>query len=356
MAREGWRDRATDLSSQSILMYRFISIILTLVFFVPSFAFAQISSNTRSYLHTLQNNPWVLMAHVAAGDAVSVPSIDRESVFTFSKSLLAFVAAGGSPDKKLTQSFIDAYYTHNQIGNPEYVNDDFWGLLALRSAGVPADDLVIRDTRSFIVGAQRPNGGWSWSPTYPIADTDDTAAAIMALLESGVASSDPAIQRALAYLQSAQNRDGGFSNVPPGKSSIESTAWVVSALWKVGANPNTWTHEDKDAMIYLRAQEKTDGSFGGAAATASVVIALAGKSYPVRSYVAPVVLSLQQDLPRPVEVPYELPAVQVQQQPLVIEKVPVKKVAPVQKKIVKKAVRKSIKKAKPIKQKSKKKK
>ncbi|MBI4262071.1 terpene cyclase/mutase family protein [Candidatus Uhrbacteria bacterium] len=285
-------------------------------------------------------SPWTVMADAARGGVTSAITIDQSSVFSFSTSLLAFVAAGGSPDSAIVQSFIDKYYTNNQIGNLEYLNDDFWGILALRSAGVLASDAVIRDARSLIEKAQRPNGGWSWSPTYPVADTDDTAAAIMALLESGAARSDASIQKALGYIRSAQNIDGGFPNVPPATSSIESTAWVVSALWKAGEDPKTWSKSGKDPMTYLHAQEKSDGSFGGAVSTAYVVIALAGKSYPVRSYVPPVIL----EAPQQEEVPQQKIQLPPPEQPSpVVEKV-IKK--PVVQKVIKKIMKKAVKKPK----------
>lgn len=323
-------------SHYTTLSMKLFSVALSFLLLVPSLVFADMQE-TRQYLREHSSDGWVAMAQYAVGDTANAAAIDRSSVFSFSKSILAFIAAGKNLregiQEDLVSDFVTLYVHDGQIGSVEYINDDFWGVLAFRAAGMISDHRAISDARSLIERAQKPNGGWSWSPTYPVADTDDTAAAVMALLESGVAPSDPMIQRALGYLRSAQNVDGGFPSVPPAVSSIESTSWVVSALWKAGENPTTWTKSGKDPLTYLRNQEKSDGSFGGVQTTAFAVIALAGKSYPVRSYVPPrdepgASQSTQSFISGVIPLP-ALPPKPV-----------VKKASPVKKKVVKKPVKK----------------
>ena len=86
------------------------------------------------------------------------------------------------------------------------VNSTIWGILALRSAGRPVPAATVR----YLLGQQRPSGGWSWYPRGA-PDSNDTAAAVQALRSAG--EKGKPITRALAYLRRLQRKDGGFALV-----------------------------------------------------------------------------------------------------------------------------------------------
>ncbi len=266
------------------------------VFFAPMLASAAVDPATRTWLRSAGNDPWVVMARATVGEMPGMPDAGNADIFGLSKTILAWTAGGSDPRAANGQDLV-ALFTRNfvsggQIGNPSYVNDDFWGALALRSAGVSVDDAVLVSVRSFILRAQGANGGWSWDTSGRSPDTDDTAAAIMALRALGVSTNDASMTRAIAFLRSTQRSDGAFPNMPGGASSIESTAWVASALVAVGENPAAWKkRNDANPLTYLSSHMRADGTWGSPAATASAAIALAGRAHPLRIVTpAPVVV------------------------------------------------------------------
>ncbi len=250
---------------------------LFLIFF-PFSLFAVTSPSTQNYLRSAGNDPWVVMARAATGAETGNPSVARENVFALAKTILALVASGKDPratgGSDLVAEFLQQYVYDGQIGNAAFLNDDFWGVLALRAAGVFADHPSLIGAKEAILRAQHTNGGWSYTTVPDFPDTDDTAAAIMALLELGMPTSDPVIVRAFSYLSASQNTDGGFPNVPPGPSSVDSTAWVAMALQKAGLDVSR-------ARKFLQSTMRADGSWGSPATTAFAAIALSGKWFPV---------------------------------------------------------------------------
>ena len=157
------------------------------------------------------------------------------------------------------------------------LNSTIWGTIALRAAGEP----VPRETVRYLLRAQRPSGGWSWS-TAGAPDSNDTAAAIQALRAVGVRGRP--IARALRFLRRLQNRDGGFELVEGRGSDAQSTAWAIQAFVAAGERA------PPAALRYLRRLQGPDGSVRYSRryaatpvwVTAQALAALARKPLPLR--------------------------------------------------------------------------
>jgi len=158
------------------------------------------------------------------------------------------------------------------------VNSTIWSVLALRSAGRPAAKSTVR----YLLGRQRPKGGWSWSP-HGAPDSNDTAAAIEALRSAGV--HGRAISRGLRYLRRLENRDGGFALTAGQASDSQSTAWAIQAFVAAHRNP------PRAAFRFLHRMRRADGSYRYSKrfvttpvfVTAQVLPALERTAFPLRA-------------------------------------------------------------------------
>jgi len=179
-------------------------------------------------------------------------------------------------------------FTNGQIGNEAWLNDDFWGVLALVSAGESVNSTVIRETVKFIKEHQNTNGGWGWAVGVA-SDVDDTAAAIMALTSAGEDNSTKTIADALQYLESNQQSDGGFPS--HGVTNSASDSWAISAICSVGQNPVEWQINGTSVIDHLLSLQNADGSFNWTKAdpagvnrafmTSYAIVALRSRQYPV---------------------------------------------------------------------------
>lgn len=300
-------------------VFRFflIAVIAISIFPPVQWADAVVSDTTRTWLRGAGSDPWVVMARAAVGEMPGMPDAGTADVFGLSKTILAITAGGNDPravnGQDLVALFTRNFVTNGQIGNATYVNDDFWGALALRSAGVAVDDAVLVSVRSFILRAQGVSGGWSWDTSGRSPDTDDTASAIMALRALGTPTNDSSMTRAVAFLRSAQRSDGGFPNMPGQASNTESTAWVVSALTAVGENPETWQKKrSANPITFLSSRMRENGAWGSPAATAHAAIALAGRAHPLRIVAPAPVVVLAPIVLAPAPTPVVIPAPIVQ--------------------------------------------
>lgn len=260
------------------------------------------------------------------------------SATDWERVILALTAAHENPRTFASNDHIAGllqFWDGNQFGSVNALNDDFFAIHALRSAGFPADSIYIQKPMQHILAHQNPDGGWSYAIGVR-SDSDDTAAAIEALIAAGyqpqssggglasVASSfnarwsgscpGDAVACALAYLDLVQNPDGGFpyhfveggSWVAPeaanakgddpadqeSTSNTASDAWVIQALVAAGENPTgpRWTTPSgANPVTHLLSLQEPDGSFrwtgtsisGPAWMTAYALPALLGKPYPI---------------------------------------------------------------------------
>jgi hypothetical protein len=157
------------------------------------------------------------------------------------------------------------------------LNSTYWGAIAFKAAGRSPGKATV----SYLLQAQRGNGGWSWS-LRAAPDAGDTAAAIQALRTTGAGARSAPIKRAVRFLRRCQNKDGGFAVAPGSASDAQSTAWAIQALLAARTEPG------KAAFRYLNKLQRPDGSFRYSAryvttpawVTAQVLCALARKPFP----------------------------------------------------------------------------
>lgn len=250
------------------------------------------------YLTQHADNPWSVIGLVAMGQIPSSASflttVSGNNAIDYEAPILAITAMGQNPRTFGSTDYVSVlkdFHKENQIGDATTINDDIFGILALISAGEEAGDPTIADAKNFILTHQNNNGGWGFTLTSD-PDTNITSSAIVALVAAGVSGSDPRIQNALSFLQNTQNDDGGFPYSPGTGSDSSSTAWVLWALNSLNIAPASWTKSSNTPISFLESNQADTGYFKfqskssednfSAVTTAYAVIALQGKSLPIR--------------------------------------------------------------------------
>jgi energy-coupling factor transport system substrate-specific component len=190
---------------------------------------------------------------------------------------------GGDPVAKLLR----ARASDGSFGR--LVNVTTFAIFALRAAGRPASDPVVRAAGRWLERQQNPDGGFSFAVRGAREDVDDTAAALQGVIDAGGRWS-PAVARAVAFLRHAQNPDGGYAQQVGGASNAQSTAWAVQGLVAAGQDVNEITRAgSRSPLAYIESLVAPDGSvrYSRTSAqtpvwvTAQALIALAGKPFPI---------------------------------------------------------------------------
>jgi hypothetical protein len=258
------------------------------------------------YIKTKTLGSWGAMALAAVGetaDVSSLKSIDSTKAIDYEAPILALTAQGKNPRTYPNTDYVAkliTFWDGTQLGAVSTFNDDIFGLLALRSANVPPSDTVLTGIKSYLLSNQNADGGWAFA-SGDSSDTNTTAAAIMALVEAGLSPSHEAISKAVTFLKSAQNTDGGFPYDPKSPwgtdSDDSSDAFVIAAANKLGQDPRSWQKNGKNPVDHLLSLQDSTGFFRyqatsaedsyAATATAYAIIALSGKSLPIKIYTAP---------------------------------------------------------------------
>ena len=154
-----------------------------------------------------------------------------------------------------------------QIGETGLLNDDIFGVLALRQAGAPQP--MLERIVEYLRGQQHADGGWSWnaSPSAP-SDIDMTGSVLAAFCAAGVDVSDPDLGEALELLHEVQDPASGGFIAPPETFGIglntDTTGWVASGLVQCGIDPQgpEWTTaQGKTPLDYLISMQRPDGHF-----------------------------------------------------------------------------------------------
>jgi len=249
-----------------------------------------------NYLRAQNDNPWITMALVAAGET-DIPTshlrnVSGDLATDYAKTILALTALGQDPTTFGNIDYVSqlkSYYDGTQMGDANLLNDDAWSILALASVYEEGSPEAIA-AKDFLLANQNANGGWSYSVGAG-SDTNDTAAVVIALLEMGVSASDSVITDAFSYIQSAQNSDGGFGYQVGSDSDSGSDSWVIWALYKAGIDPTSWSVGNNNPITHLESLQDTDGGFWWVAEGASewnnknmtpyAVIALSGQTHPI---------------------------------------------------------------------------
>jgi squalene-hopene/tetraprenyl-beta-curcumene cyclase len=98
-----------------------------------------------------------------------------------------------------------------------------WSVLcALNAAGIPPADPAMTRACDWLIGVQRPDGGWGEDEesyadaphgVFSEATPSQTAWAVLALMSGGRAE-HPAVARGIAYLRATQKPDGEWDELP----------------------------------------------------------------------------------------------------------------------------------------------
>ncbi|MBO5920872.1 MAG: terpene cyclase/mutase family protein, partial [Bacteroidaceae bacterium] len=117
-----------------------------------------------------------------------------------------------------------------------YVYTTYWVVFGLVAAGEDADEQI-----AWLRKQQHADGGFgSYGKEYDEpADPDNTAAAIMAMRAAGVPADDPAVKKAVQYLKDTIEENGGYNYGYYSAPNLASTAWAVQAFCSVGIDPST---------------------------------------------------------------------------------------------------------------------
>jgi energy-coupling factor transport system substrate-specific component len=195
--------------------------------------------------------------------------------------------AGGDPVAELLRSRAgDGSFGH-------LANLTAFAVFALRAAGYPAGNPIVRGAARWLARQQEADGGFGFAGRSPIgagggSDVDDTAAVLQALVDAGVRTGY-APGRAVAFLLRAQNLDGGYPQQPGGLSNAQSSSWAIQALTAAGRDVAAVKRQgSRSPLAYLESLLAPDGSVRysrtGAQTpvwvTAQALTALARKPFP----------------------------------------------------------------------------
>ena len=177
---------------------------------------------------------------------------------------------------------------------PEACQSPVWdtalAVLALRAAGLPADDPRLQTAGDWLLreevtvrgdwAVRRPElapGGWAFefdNDLYP--DVDDTAVVVLALRELGLG--DDAVRRGLDWMVGMQSRSGGWGSFDVdnealwlyrlpicdfGKVTDEPTADVTAHALEVLGHEEGYESSLAGGLDWLLAEQEDDGSWFG---------------------------------------------------------------------------------------------
>ncbi len=178
-------------------------------------------------------------------------------------------------------AIINGRFDGVQFGDPTLLNDDWWAILALQAAGLPADAPAIQSAATYILGHQQPDGSWSHQIGLPDFLPDNTAAALIALHGANRLTDDRAA-RGLAYIETYRHASSGYGGDRP---NCQSTVWALQAR---AALDQAWP---PGAASFLEGLQRDDGGFATSPGfrsdpwcTAEAVPLLAGHYRPWAHY------------------------------------------------------------------------
>ncbi len=280
-------------------MVKYARILALLLLFVP---FAPVSASALSGVHYLESQQasdgtigdlaitgWAAMAFSMEGTPNSSLArslekmqslLPRRPATDIERQILALEALG---EDSRTFAGINAVnllenkISGDQIGDPTLLNDDIFGILALKAAGRSVSGTLVTG----LVKHQGSDGGWGINPGGA-SSTDMTALALIAL--KGTGTDQGVMNQGLDYLRVRQNSDGGFATMSGG-SSLGSTAWVDWMITSLGYRESDWQKGGKTAAEYIASQQSSNGSWQNSPLLTSYsIMALSRRSFPfVRS-------------------------------------------------------------------------
>ncbi|MFH0955519.1 MAG: prenyltransferase/squalene oxidase repeat-containing protein [Candidatus Micrarchaeota archaeon] len=231
------------------------------------------------------------------------------SATDFERQILAVVATDEDPANFNGLDYVTklkSFFDGTQMGQSAYLNDDMWGIMALRAAGEPASSAQIQGMATFLESNQGADGSFSWG-IGQAGDPDDTADAIMALISAGKMPDSASVQNGLAFLKTQQ--DSNIAGIQSfGLVNPDSTSHAVDSIVSAGQDPTdaAWQENDTNPVEYLLSWQQPNGGFSNPYAnppgsssewtTAGALNALLGKPYPVK------IRTIAQNLQMPVRI------------------------------------------------------
>ncbi|WP_455277213.1 prenyltransferase/squalene oxidase repeat-containing protein [[Eubacterium] cellulosolvens] len=263
--------------------------------------------NTSGMIDSFEISSWAVMAIAASeddpknwtknGDSIVQylkNNVNTQSSCTdYSRFILSMTAAGEDPRNidgvDLVANLESCYNeTEGQFGDSSLLNDDYWAVMALISAGVQKNDSKLQSAVNFIKNNQDASGGWAWDVAYSWGpDVDSTSAAIMALISADEPQNSASITTGLAYIKSTQDSSGGFNS--GFGTSAETNSWAIQAIIAAGQDPTSinWLMNNSSPIQNLLTFQNPNGSFNDYQPAPSVwttsyaIPALLGKPYPI---------------------------------------------------------------------------
>lgn len=212
---------------------------------------------------------WTTLALVAGGADTEAlrtyltnADTDGFSVTDHERRAMALMALDVSPFNGTETDHITAIraeFGGVQIGDPDAVNDDIFGLIVLTAAGADEDDEVIDAVIQHLLGSQDAGGRWG-------GDIDLTAAGVQALAPyTHVSDVETALVKARAYLLVQQNEDGGWGSSfgDTNVSNPFTTSWVLQALYALEEDADEWEQDGNTPLTYLAHAQEADGGVAG---------------------------------------------------------------------------------------------
>ena len=255
--------------------------------------------------------------------AANLPDATTGTAADWGRTILAITADNQSPyifGGIDSVAKLKSFASGGQLGGTTTTNEDYFGLIALVSAGLPSSDTVVANETTSIVSYQKADGGFSYTTSVSAtSDVDDTAAAIVALRAAQTAGNkSPAVKTAItnaqSYIAKLKNVDGGYPSDPTfgTSSNVASTSWALIGFNALGQGNSS---DAKAAQKYIRSQQLANGSFPSSFApntgdffdTDPAVTALAGSTWAVNVF-EPVVNDIEEVLPTPTPTPIVAPA------------------------------------------------
>jgi len=263
--------------------------------------------NTSGMIDSFEISSWAVMAIAASEDdpknwtnnGDSIVQYLRNNVNSlslctdYSRFILSMTAAGEDPRNINGVDLVaklESFYneTEGQFGDSSLLNDDYWAVMALISAGVQKNDSKVQSAVTFIKSNQDTSGGWAWDVAYSWGpDVDSTSAAIMALISADEPQNSASITTGLAYIKSTQDSSGGFNS--GFGASAETNSWAIQAIIAAGQDPTSvnWLMNNSSPVQNLLTFQNPNGSFNdyqpapNAWTTSYAIPALVGKPYPI---------------------------------------------------------------------------
>jgi hypothetical protein len=263
--------------------------------------------NTSGMIDSFEISSWAVMAIAASEDDPTNWTNNGDSIVQYLKNnvnslssctdysrfILSMTAAGEDPrniDGVDLVAKLESYYneTEGQFGDSSLLNDDYWAVMALISAGVQKNDSKVQSAMTFIKNNQDTSGGWAWDVAYSWGpDADSTSAAIMALISADEPQNSVYITKGLAYIKSTQDSSGGFNS--GFGTSAETNSWAIQAIIAAGQDPTSvnWLMNNSSPVQNLLTFQNPGGSFNdyqpapNAWTTSYAIPALVGRPYPI---------------------------------------------------------------------------